>query len=65
MLLALVQLLFWARLNSEFPLTALYGADGGGLVCRPVEVCALFALTANLHFSTLPTLSFLFICYLH
>ena len=29
---------------------ALYGAVGGGLVCRPVQDGLLFALTQGLHF---------------
>ena len=37
----------------EFPLTVLYGVTGDGLVSRPVQVCALVALTECLLFMTL------------
>ena len=46
----------------KFPFTALYGAVGDGVLCRPVTVGALFALTQGLYFLGLHILSFLFIC---
>ena len=46
----------------KFPLTALYGAAGDGVVCKPVPFLAIFAPTKSLHFKTLLPHSFFFIC---
>ena len=46
----------------KFPLTALYGAVGDGVLYRPVTVGALTALTQGLYFWALNILSFLFMC---
>ena len=49
----------------KFRLTALYGATGDGVVCRPVPVVALFAPTQGLHFQALLPHIFHLICTLH
>ena len=45
-------------------MTASYSGAGDGYVSGLVEVCTLFAPNSGLRFSTLHTLSFLFIRYL-
>ena len=47
------------------PFTALCGDAEDGVVCRPVQVGALFAPTKGLHFQALQPLSFHCICTLH
>ena len=49
----------------KFPMTALCGFTAQGLICRPVLVGTLFALTQGSHFQALHSLSFLSIYTLH
>ena len=42
--------MIWRVDLREFPLTALYGITGDGLISWPVKVCALVALTECLLF---------------
>ena len=49
----------------KFALTVLCGDAEDGVVCRPVQVGALFTRTKSLHFQALQPLSVLFIYTLH
>ena len=49
----------------EFPLPIQYGDGGGGMICKPVPLCALIAQTEGLRFRAPHSRSFLLICSLH